>query len=66
MNLHDTDTLIKTAVDAYHPSARIFERVRARIRREHSGVKVLFVSAARAKILENVIKTYDAWMQTIA
>lgn len=48
MDLHDTDTLIKTAVDAYRPSARIFERVRARIRQEHSGVKVLFVSADSA------------------
>lgn len=66
MNLHDTDALIKTAVDAYRPSARIFERVRARIRREHSGVKVLFVSADSAKILERVFKKYDAWMQKIA
>ncbi len=66
MNLHDTDALLKTAVDTYRPSARIFERVRARVRREHSGVKVLFVSADSAKILEKVFKKYDAWMQKIA
>lgn len=66
MNQHDTDELLKTAVDAYRPSTRIFERVRTRIRREHGGVKVLFVSADSAKILEKVFKKYDAWMQKIA
>lgn len=66
MNLYDTDALLKTAVDTYRPSARIFERVRARIPRRHSGVKVLFVSADSAKILEKVFKKYDTWMQKIA
>lgn len=66
MNLHDTDALLNTAVDAYRPSARIFERVRTRIRRERSGVKVLFVSADSPKILEKVFKKYNAWMQKIA
>lgn len=58
-----TDAFLKQAVNAFSPSAELFERVKFRIcPHRFSGVSVVFVHKDGAKIIETVFKRYEKLM----
>ena len=66
MTAPDLDRTLQDALAAYRPSARVKDRVRARLQRAQSGVSVLFVAKDSGKILERLFRKVDKQFQKIA